>query len=624
MYTVYADDICIYNSRSVEKESRLIDPVLTLEENYAGSFEFSIPPSNIGYSLIQRMTSEIVVKRNNTEIWSGRVLSEESDFYNIRKLYCEGELAYLNDTVQPQAEYHDITVRGFLETLLTNHNSKVTDNKKFYVGIVTVTDTNDSLYRYTNFENTFDCISDKLVGRLGGRLRVRKVNGTRYLDYLNEYPNTNSQTINFGENLLDFTKEFEHSDFATVILPLGAMLDESPIEALEAYTDVSSVNGGSLFVASENALERYGRIEKVVHWDNVYEPENLLSKAEEYLRDIQFEKMTLAVKALDLQYMGVDAEEIKLLDEIRVISPPHGIDRLFPVTKLTVPLDTPEDTEFVMGAVQKLSLTEVNNRKTEEFMALIDDIPSTSEILESAKDNATQLIQDAVNGYVTIRSGENGTQELLITNTPDYANATKVWRWNINGLGYSSNGYNGTYGLAMTMDGSIVADRVTTGTMYADRIRGGTLSLGGANNADGVLMVKNANGEIVCLMNCNGAYVNGSIHSVNNNGYWLDVEDGTIRGGRNEYEYGFINATAVIHNNDTGEDHAGFVIKSDGIIIACNELATIDTLDETAESHICANGILNVVTDITDNGDGTITWSTLGLRITNGMITSTL
>ena len=624
MYTVYADDICIYNSRSVEKESRLIDPVLTLEENYAGSFEFSIPPSNIGYSLIQRMTSEIVVKRNNTEIWSGRVLSEESDFYNIRKLYCEGELAYLNDTVQPQAEYHDITVRGFLETLLTNHNSKVTDNKKFYVGIVTVTDTNDSLYRYTNFENTFDCISDKLVGRLGGRLRVRKVNGTRYLDYLNEYPNTNSQTINFGENLLDFTKEFEHSDFATVILPLGAMLDESPIEALEAYTDVSSVNGGSLFVASENALERYGRIEKVVHWDNVYEPENLLSKAEEYLRDIQFEKMTLAVKALDLQYMGVDAEEIKLLDEIRVISPPHGIDRLFPVTKLTVPLDTPEDTEFVMGAVQKLSLTEVNNRKTEEFMALIDDIPSTSEILESAKDNATQLIQDAVNGYVTIRSGENGTQELLITNTPDYANATKVWRWNINGLGYSSNGYNGTYGLAMTMDGSIVADRVTTGTMYADRIRGGTLSLGGANNADGVLMVKNANGEIVCLMNCNGAYVNGSIHSVNNNGYWLDVEDGTIRGGRNEYEYGFINATAVIHNNDTGEDHAGFVIKSDGIIIACNELATIDTLDETAESHICANGILNVVTDITDNGDGTITWSTLGLRITNGMITSSL
>lgn len=624
MYTVYADDICIYNSRSVEKESRLIDPVLTLEENYAGSFEFSIPPSNIGYSLIQRMTSEIVVKRNNTEIWSGRVLSEESDFYNIRKLYCEGELAYLNDTVQPQAEYHDITVRGFLETLLTNHNSKVTDNKKFYVGIVTVTDTNDSLYRYTNFENTFDCISDKLVGRLGGRLRVRKVNGTRYLDYLNEYPNTNSQTINFGENLLDFTKEFEHSDFATVILPLGAMLDESPIEALEAYTDVSSVNGGSLFVASENALERYGRIEKVVHWDNVYEPENLLSKAEEYLRDIQFEKMTLAVKALDLQYMGVDAEEIKLLDEIRVISPPHGIDRLFPVTKLTVPLDTPEDTEFVMGAVQKLSLTEVNNRKTEEFMALIDDIPSTSEILESAKDNATQLIQDAVNGYVTIRSGENGTQELLITNTPDYANATKVWRWNINGLGYSSNGYNGTYGLAMTMDGSIVADRVTTGTMYADRIRGGTLSLGGANNADGVLMVKNANGEIVCLMNCNGAYVNGSIHSVNNNGYWLDVVDGTIRGGRNEYEYGFINATAVIHNNDTGEDHTGFVIKSDGIIIACNELATIDTLDETAESHICANGILNVVTDITDNGDGTITWSTLGLRITNGMITSTL
>ena len=93
--------------------------------------------------------------------------------------------------------------------------------------MVTVTDSNDSLYRYTNYEKTIECINDKLIGRLGGHLRVRKVNGVRYLDYLSDYPNTNKQVINFGKNLLDFTKSYDLSELATVIVPLGKTLADN-------------------------------------------------------------------------------------------------------------------------------------------------------------------------------------------------------------------------------------------------------------------------------------------------------------------------------------------------------------------------------------------------------------
>jgi hypothetical protein len=118
---------------------------------------------------------------------------------------------------------------------------------------------------------------------------------------------------------------------------------------------------------------------------------------------------------------------------------------------------------------------------------------------------------------------ENGMMtEILIMDTNDIATATKVWRWNSGGFGYSSNGYQGPFTTAITQDGSIVANFITTGvlnadliqagTMLADRIFGGTLTLGGSNNANGVMTVKDASGNTIGTWNNNGLTLNkGSI-----------------------------------------------------------------------------------------------------------------
>ncbi len=478
MYSIYADGACIYSDVFAVDSMKVINPKLTLEDNGAGFLVVTLPPHNAGYASIVRMVTDISVQKDGEEIWAGRVLSESEDFYRNRILYCEGELAYFNDSTQPPAEYSGMSVRGYLERLIAVHNSKVAANRRFTLGAVTVVDKNFPTY-YTNHDKTM-AVFNALVEQYGGHLRVRKVNGVRYLDYLAEYPDTCSQVIQFGSNIIDFTKQWDSTEFATVIVPLGNRLEDSPIEALDAYLTVESVNHGSMYVQSNEAVAVYGWIEKAVTWDDVSDPAVLLEKAKAYLSDIQFDNMELELSALDLHYLDVDVEAVKLLDEIRVISRPHGLDRMFPVTKLEIPLDSPEQTQFKLGTTVKTSLTSVNNQISAAILKKIDDLPKAHSILKEAKENATQIMNMATTGYITITKDDYGSETLYISNVRDYTKADKLWKWNMNGLGYSNDGGK-TFGLAITMDGSIVADYITTGVLNADVIRAGTLKDYGGN-----------------------------------------------------------------------------------------------------------------------------------------------
>ena len=478
MYSIYADGVCIYSDVFALESMKVLSPKLVLEDNGAGSLSMKLPPMNVGYESIIRMITDISVQKDGEEIWAGRVLSESKDFWNNRDLYCEGEMAFFNDSSQPPAEYRGLSVRAYLERLIAVHNSKVAANRQFSLGAVTVVDKNFPIY-YTNYEKTME-ILNTLVEQYGGHLRVRKVNGVRYLDYLAEYPDTCSQVIQFGSNLIDFTRKWDSTEFATVIVPLGNRLEDSPIEALDAYLTVESVNRGSMYVQSNEAVAAYGWIEKTVTWDDVSDPAVLLEKAKTYLTDIQFDNLELELSALDLHYLDVKTEAVKLLDEIRVISRPHGLDRMFPVKKLDIPLDNPEQTQFKLGTTVKTSLSSVNNQTSAAILQKIEALPKAHSILKEAKENATQIMNMATTGYITITKDQYGSETLYISNVRDYTKADKLWKWNMNGLGYSNDGGK-TFGLAITMDGSIVADYITTGVLNADVIRAGVLKDYGGN-----------------------------------------------------------------------------------------------------------------------------------------------
>lgn len=475
MYDIYADGVCLYSDTYLPPESKAIDPKLTMEDNAAGQLTFKLPKTNAAYNTLKRLSSEVTVLKEGVEIWSGRVINEKQDFWENRDITVEGELAYLNDTSQPPAEYHNVSPYEFLRILLDIHNAKVTEEwKKFYVGAVSVQDPNDSLYRFTNYESTLQCINEKLVDRLEGHLRIRKVGGKRYLDWLADYPNSTTQVIHFGSNLLNYTKSWDLTELVTVILPRGASLEESPIEQLTAYTTVESVNNGSPYVQSAEAVSTYGWIEAVVDWSDVTEPSNLLRKAKDYLQEVQFEEMVLEVTVMDLHYLNPEVETIDFLDKIQCISEPHGLNAVFPVAKMDIPLDNPEGTLYTLNSKNKMSLTGSIHSANAEVMNRLNAIPPASAILKQARDKATDLINTATTGYVTLVHNEYGAEELIISEVKDYTVAKRMWVWNMNGLGYTKDGRK-SYEVAITMDGEIVANFITTGTMSADRIRGGTL-----------------------------------------------------------------------------------------------------------------------------------------------------
>lgn len=468
MYRVYCNNSPLYDLR--DEDLVLISPIVKIGENTAGSFEFSILPKHPHYEEVNELTSVITAYDGDEEIFCGRVVEITKDLYNRKKVICEGELAYFNDSIQRPARYQGLTVRGYLETLVNIHNQQVKNqgiDKTFKVGAVTVQDSNDYVYKYTNWESTLEVIKTDLLETYGGYLRIRKENGVRYIDYLADYPNTNTQVIEFGSNLLDFTHDMVASDIVTAVIPLGARLEDvTEVEGLDAYLTIKDINGGVDYVYSQEAVKSYGWIFKTVKWDDVHVADNLLRKGKEYLSDIQFAQITLTVSAVDLHMLHVDMERIKVLDEIRVTSSPNGLDRFFPVSEMTIYLDKPSNNKLTLGtSYSKNSLSTKTESNMTSIKNKIDSLPNKSEILEEARENASQLIHSATNGHVVTTADEQ-----LIMDTADKKTARKLWRWNLNGLGYSKTGYNGKYDTAITMDGQIVGERLVGGSVTADKL----------------------------------------------------------------------------------------------------------------------------------------------------------
>lgn len=142
---------------------------------------------------------------------------------------------------------------------------------------------------------------------------------------------------------------------------------------------------------------------------------------------------------------------------------------------------------------------------------------------QEAIDKATELLTKFNGGYVVKKDGE-----LFIADNKDIDKAQHIWRWNINGLGYSSTGIDGPYGLAITMDGRIVADFITSGTMSAERINGGTLKLGGNNNTNGSIQVVDANGNDLVNISKDGLILSNGTKLIGNGGVLSQFQFGNL------------------------------------------------------------------------------------------------
>lgn len=474
MYKVKMDGQTLYYPG--DKEAVLTDPILNLQTGYAGTFEFTVPPINPQYDNIKNRSSMVSVFRDTKEIFYGEVRKQPKvDRHKNKNVYCAGAMSFLSDSIQPQAEYHDMTPTQMLEMFLDIHNSQVEDRKKIYLGKVSITDANDSLYRYTNFETTLKAIREKLVEKLGGYLRLRHENDRLYLDWitLEEYGKYCSQPIEFGLNMLDYSLSRTAENIVTALIPLGARLEgESEIEALEKYVDITSVNGGSNYIYNQSAVENFGWVWATNTWQDVTEPSNLLQKGKEWMEDNQFEDMTLELTAVDLSMMDSDYDAFEIGDRIQCRAKPYGMNRIFPVMEMQIPLQKPDGAVLTLGENRKLTYTEQQSRIYSGITATAEERRKIqNEQVKTAIDNLTKKMTGAAGGYKLEEYDENGLWVRdLYMDAPSKEKATKILQVNKEGIGGSHNGYAGPYTVGMTLDGQIIGERITANSIGAEKL----------------------------------------------------------------------------------------------------------------------------------------------------------
>lgn len=455
------------------------NPYFEVGDNVNGSATFKVFPTHPYYDKVKKLTTDIVIYRDDEPEFYGRVLYDDEDFSGTKKVFVEGELAFLCDSIQRPKVYHNISVKAYVQDLIDIHNAQVEERKQFVVGRVTVKDSNDSLYRYSNYENTRTAFKDKLTSRLGGHLVIRHEDGLRILDYLSDedYYTRNTQGIRFGKNLLDFSKNMDASDLVTCVIPLGAKLDEEDQDpALGAISEqritIASVNGGVDYVTDDNAVKEYGKIYKTVTWDDVTLPENLKKKGEEYLKSAQFEKMVLEVKAIDLNLTDDSFQRFEVGNKIQCTSTPNGLDKEFPLTKKKTYITSFKDNTVTLGdETSSVSYTSSNRQNTAEMEETIKSLPSKSEILQEALRSA----QDLINKQVASGYAVHTPNEFIVADDKEYKGKAKnLWRWGLGGLAHYSQGYDGPIdGVALTMDGKINGEMLLVNSVKTESLDAG-------------------------------------------------------------------------------------------------------------------------------------------------------
>ena len=536
MYKVKLDGYVLYHAD--HPSAVLTDPVLELEPGYAGVFTATVPPNNPLYDRIYCRKSMLSVFRDDTEIFYGEVRKIPNiDRNKNKQIYCTGALSFLADSIQPQAEYHDISPAALLGRMLEIHNSQVESRKQIQLGYVSITDPNNSLYRYTNYESTLEAIRDKLVDRLGGYLRLRHVDGQLILDWVSieQYGNYSTQPIEFGLNLLDYSETTSAEDVATALIPLGAPLeDESEIDALEKRVDITSVNDGKNYVFNQDAVDQFGWIWTTNTWDDVTKPQNLKRKAEEWLSSTQFETMSLTLKAADLSELGHDYNAFAEGDRVHCLAKPYGMDIVLPVMKLTIPLQNPAGRTLELSTKQQKTYTRQQSAARNELRNRQNDaINISNRNIQISIDNLTAMMTGARGGYKLTEYDEDGRWlRDLYMDTPDKMTARRILQINKDGIAASTTGYEGPYTVGITVDGQILGSWIAANSIDTNQlsiglnnwIKGTENGIASKVEKDGIISAINQSSEEVAIQ-AKRINLNGSVTA---NNYFKIKTDGSM------------------------------------------------------------------------------------------------
>lgn len=340
----YVGGEVFYDTANPSPETALLSPKCKLETNRSGSASFTILPAHWMYDSLEKMKTIIRIERDGSVLFRGRVIDMPSDLYGQRRVTCEGDMGFLLDSVQSPRDVTQ-TVSEFFTSVISAHNSQVEEWKRFTVGTISITEASQSKrFKIDGYQKTSDLLNSELLQEYGGIIRTRTVNGTTYIDYI-EDPFTspgntvNSQEIRFAVNLVDYDEQYPINDLFTILLPIG-----------RDNLTISSVNAGSNYLQNDAAVTKFGKIYHVEQWSDITDPNELKQRAQVFLNGhARIFPNDLKVKAIDLHHLDDSVEAIKMGDRVKAIVDPRGVDEIYYCLSIDYDFVNPENDEYWIG-----------------------------------------------------------------------------------------------------------------------------------------------------------------------------------------------------------------------------------------------------------------------------------
>jgi hypothetical protein len=430
MIQLYVDDKLAFDSRL--QDTALLGLKAQLGLNKGGAATIILPPGHPFYEFdpsdpnangFTSYKSIVTIYRDGKLHFRGRALYPTDDFMLRRTITCEGERCFLRDGIHRPYSYND-TPKNIFREVINSYNVDVEAEKQFAVGSVNGISTDTILLENEEAETHLSVI-DKLVEKCGGFITFSfNAAGQREINWVAKLSYHNKQLIEFGSNLMDFSRTMANTDLATRIIPYGAK-NESTGERLT----IKSVNNEQDFIQDDKAVALRGVVTKAVYFDEITLPDALLARAQQYLNTSKNVITSLELRAIDLALIDKNIDSFILGDIIEVRSKPHGINTdTFQLTNQDIDFLYPDndrivlskDTASMKGAMASLTGSEVSSgKKTEASIQRLnkairsDYSINTEAIIEEAKLELSSLIQQAADALTFEVAETYATQEDL-------------------------------------------------------------------------------------------------------------------------------------------------------------------------------------------------------------------
>lgn len=400
MYEIYAypygnPDAKLLLYRPNDPQALVLSPKLTREVSKGGSLVFTMTRDHAQYDMLQKLSTVVQVRRDGKEIWRGRVLKHEADFYNRRVVYCEGALSYFNDSSITPFNYKG-NLRQFLQHLIDAHNDQVKSKMKcFQLGTVTAALGNlvvqfgdaDQYGVGEDYGKVWD-ILDKLVLKVFGGYFYCSFDSSTGLNVLNycdqavEAKRQTAQKIEYGQNLLNLSETTDATDLYTRIYPIGNKhtvdtskwyyklmwwrdtskdkheerwgIMETDAATVAQYLPASgySYNLEEGWIQNDAAVQKFGIITRIVELDTDSANDTFAAGVQALQQNYAM-KTSYVIRAVDLVDAGYDTDRLDFAMYSNIISAPHSVDAIMLCTKLIEPLEKPAQKEFTFGMTRR-------------------------------------------------------------------------------------------------------------------------------------------------------------------------------------------------------------------------------------------------------------------------------